>query len=124
MRYLRKFETNVYKEPIDVDLDIDEFWFIFGDKIRSEDNNTEMIFKKEPFIRKVLDELSQNFGDTMTDDYRYYDICQVDEYGRRNYLLMTVTAVSQYHARVKGAIKTKNIEIFTTGYYYPFEVKK
>lgn len=118
MKYLRKFES---VQPIDVDLDIEEFWNTFGQKIKDYDEKNPK-YKREPDLRSRLDKLTQEFGYTMTDDYRYYDICEVDDYGRCQYNLITVRAVNKEHAKLKAAIKRKNLDIFTTGFYSAKEV--
>jgi len=33
MKYLKRFESKNYKEPIDVELDIENFWKVFGEEI-------------------------------------------------------------------------------------------
>lgn len=73
--------------------------------------------KREPDIRKRTDKLTQEFGYTMTDDYNYYEVCEVDDYGRCTYTLMTVRAVNKDHAKLKCANKKGSLEIFTTGFY-------
>lgn len=126
MKYLKRFES---LQPIDVDLDIEEFWEKFGNIIRSRDEKTEERFKREPYIKKRIDKLTQDFGYTMTDDYKYYEICEVDDYGRCTNTLMTLRAVNKDHAKLKCANKYDGkkskagaLEIFTTGFYSAEEV--
>lgn len=104
-------EVNEIK-PIDVDSDVEEFWNTFNQKIKDRIED----------IKSRTDRLTRMFGYTMTDDYKYYDICKTDDYGRREYSLITVRAVDRDHARLKGANKMKNLEIFTTGFYDAIEV--
>lgn len=129
MRYLKRFESKEYKEPIDVDADIEEFWEKFGDHIKKRDEEAEERWKREPDIRKRTDKLNQDFGHTMTDNWNYYEVCEVDDYGRCTYTLMTVRATNKDHAKLKCANKyygkkpktmaklVGSLEIFTTGFY-------
>ena len=103
MKYLKKFYES--KDPIDVDSDIEEFNDIFKDK-RISDTTIALITQ-----------LSDDHGSTMTDDYLYYKVYENDDNGFELREIMIVRAVNVFHARLKAAIKRKNIEIATIGYY-------
>jgi hypothetical protein len=112
MKYLKKFYES--KEPIDVDSDIEEFNNIFKNKI----NYYHII----EYLNLNIKKLSDDHGSTMTDDYRYYKVYETDDYGRETRELIIVRAVNEFHARLKAAIKRKNIEIVTTGYFGAIQV--
>jgi hypothetical protein len=106
MKYLKKFES---KDPIDVDMDIEEFKNLFKEKIKDH-------------ILIGLKKLSDDYGSTMTDYYGYYNVYESDDYGREQRHIMIVRAVNKFHARMKASIRTKNLEIATTGFYSAKEV--
>lgn len=117
MKYLKKFES---KTPIDIESDIEEFWELFGDTSALQiKNRGESYFT---YIKKITDDIINEYGITMTDDYRYYDVCSVDDYGRPIKTLVTVKAVNKNHARIKASIIRKDSEIITTGFYGAEEI--
>jgi hypothetical protein len=120
MKYLKRFESNGYKEPIDVELDIEKFWEVFGEKIKSYDIKrppSKPEWGKEYQIRSMINKLTEEFGVTMTDDWNYYNVYNADDYGRNTGDIMVVKAVNNQHAKLKVATIKNNLEIFSTGFY-------
>jgi hypothetical protein len=111
MKYLKRFESNNYKEPIDVELDIENFWKVFGEKTKTSSKG----FIKQ--INSMVDKLSDEFGITMSDNWDYYLVYEADDYGRNKGDIMTVKAVNTNHAKLKVATFRNNLEIFSTGFY-------
>jgi hypothetical protein len=111
MKYLKRFESNNYKEPIDVELDIENFWKVFGEKIKTSSKG----FIKQ--INSMVDKLSDEFGITMSDNWDYYLVYEADDYGRNKGDIMIVKAVNTNHAKLKVATFRNNLEIFSTGFY-------
>lgn len=126
MKYIKTFES---LQPIDVESDINEFWENFGDLIKKSDEKSDQKWRREPGIRKRTNDILDNYGHTMTDEYNYYKVCETDDYGRCTSTLTIVRAVDKAHARLKCAnkfigrkTKAGAIEIFTTGFYSAKEV--
>jgi hypothetical protein len=120
MKYLKRFESNVYKEPLDVDLDIEKFWGLFGEKIKSYDIKrppSKQEWSKEYQIKSMVNKMSDEFGVTMTDDWNYYNVYNADDYGKNIGDIMVVKAVNNQHAKLKVATIKNNLEIFSTGFY-------
>jgi len=120
MKYLKRFESNNYKEPIDVELDIENFWKVFGEKIKSYDEKrppSKPEWSKEYQIKSMVDKLSDEFGVTMSDSWDYYLVYEADDYGRNRGDIMIVKAVNTNHAKLKVATFRNNLEIFSTGFY-------
>ena len=120
MKYLKRFESNNYKEPIDVELDIENFWKVFGEEIKSYDEKrppSKPEWSKEYQIKSMVDKLSDEFGVTMSDNWDYYLVYEADDYGRNTGDIMTVKAVNKNHAKLKVATFRNNLEIFSTGFY-------
>jgi len=116
MKYLKRFESNNYKEPIDVELDIENFWKVFGDEIKSYDEKrppSKPEWSKEYQIKSMVDKLSDEFGVTMSDNWDYYLVYDADS----GYPILTVKAVNKNHAKLKVATFINNLEIFSTGFY-------
>jgi len=111
MRYIKKFESIEYNDPIDVEADIANFWEVFGKKIKT---SSEGFIKQ---INSMIDELTSKFGITMTDDWYYYLVFEADDYGRNKGDIMIVKAVNRNHAKLKVATIKSNLEIFSTGFY-------
>jgi hypothetical protein len=111
MKYLKRFESNNYKEPIDVELDIENFWKVFGEKIKT---SSEGFIKQ---INSMVDKLSDEFGVTMSDNWDYYLVYEADDYGRNRGDIMIVKAVNTNHAKLKVATFRNNLEILSTGFY-------
>jgi hypothetical protein len=95
MRYIKKFESIEYNDPIDVEADIANFWEVFGKKIKT---SSEGFIKQ---INSMIDELTSKFGITMTDDWYYYLVFEEDDYGRNKGYIMIVKAVNRNHAKLK-----------------------
>jgi hypothetical protein len=117
MKYLKRFEANKYKEPIDVESDVEEFWRVFGEKVKTSYGSSHI-----QRINSMIDELINEFGITITDDWNYYVVYESDDYGRNRGDIITVKAVNKNHAKLKAATIKDNLEIFLTGFYSSREV--
>lgn len=116
MKYLKTFES---LNPIDVESDVNEFWEKYGEYIKKYDEKISgRRWKREHVIREITDELIREYGYTMTDEYRYYDVCISDDYGYTcapSGFLATVSAVNEYHAKIKCANKYYGKKIIKRG---------
>lgn len=110
MKYLKKFES---KRPIDVDTDVAEFEEKFKDKLSND---------RYEWVKKDIKNLVDEFGYAMTDDYKYYSIYNVDDYGRNTGEILVTSAVNKFHSFIKASVRKNNIEILTTGFYESKEV--
>jgi len=99
------FESDDFKDPIDVESDVIDFREKFGSNRRIE--NVEYMLKK------LIDE-----NPTMSDNWDIYGIYNADDYGRKiGDPLVLVKAINGGHARVKASNILNNIEIYATGLY-------
>jgi hypothetical protein len=114
MRYIKTFESDSYKDPIDVESDVIEFRknFIENSKFQKYNRNTAYLDRLEGVLNDLV---RQN--PTMTDDWNIYDVYNSDDYGRKEKTVIYVKAVSRMHARVKAANILNNMEIVATGFY-------
>lgn len=119
------FESESFKDPIDVESDVNEFLEKLGEKFRVwctkvvSSKNTEYYDEK---ISQVKHLASSN--PTMTDDWDIYEVYNTDDYGRNTGTIINVKAVSKLHARIKAAIIRNNLEIYSTGFYDAIKINK
>jgi hypothetical protein len=119
------FESDTYKDPIDVESDVNEFLEKLGEKFRiwctkvASSTNTEYYDKR---ISEVNHLLVSN--PTMTDNWDIYEVYNTDDYGRNTGTIINVKAVSKLHARVKAATIKNNLELFSTGFYDAKKINK
>jgi hypothetical protein len=114
------FESDSSKEPIDPSLDVEEFKEKFANKKMYNGSLTI----DEPFIKKVLDNIS-NTNPTMTDEWEVYGVFNKDDNGRkRGDYILYIKAVSILHARVKASTIKNNIEYISTGFYGAIKISK
>lgn len=105
---IRKFNENV--DFVDPTADIIEFKEKFPEK-------------RYKSIEKDLFYLETEFTN-QTSDYDVYRIIEyTDDRGNSHINLCYVRAVSQIHAKIKGAILRNDVEIATTGYYNAYVEK-
>jgi hypothetical protein len=119
------FESETYKDPIDVESDVNEFLEKLGEKFRvwctkvASSTNTEYYDKR---ISEV-NHLSVS-NPTMTDNWDIYEVYNTDDYGRNTGTIINVKAVSKLHARIKASTIKNNLEIFSTGFYDAKKISK
>jgi hypothetical protein len=119
------FESETYKDPIDVESDVNEFLEKLGEKFRvwctkvASSTNTEYYDKK---ISEVNHLSASN--PTMTDNWDIYEVYSTDDYGRNTGTIINVKAVSKLHARIKAATIKNNLELFSTGFYDSKKISK
>lgn len=120
------FESDDFKDPIDVESDVNEFLEKFEEKFKTwcsrvvSSSDTKYYDEK---ISEVNHLLVSN--PTMTDEWDIYEIHELDEMGRqRGNPMLLVKAVSKIHARVKAANIKNSLEIFSTGFYNAFKISK
>lgn len=100
--------TLEYKEPIDVESDIEDFREKFGPKAN--------------IVKSRLDKMSNEIGITLTDNWHYYLVSDSDDYGRATRDIMTVRAVNKEHAKLKVATIIGDSKVFTTRFYIAIKV--
>jgi hypothetical protein len=113
MKYLRKYNENlVYKDPIDVELDVDNFIDMFKSKIGrySWREETGEYYNMMSDLNSMKDN-----NPTMTDDWSVWGVYKINSSGRIVYSGYA-RAISKEHAKLKIAIYYKNIDIFTPKY--------
>lgn len=99
------FESDNYKDPIDVESDVVEF--------RAKFSGNRRVENVEHMLKKLVDD-----NPTMSDDWNIYAIHSVDDYGREiGGPIILVKGVNKGHARLKAAFLKNNIEIYSTGFY-------
>jgi hypothetical protein len=121
MKHLRRYNESLEsKEPIDPNLDVEDFKEKFAKNTKHGINarsyrNEEIL--NSPNIKRILDNIVDS-NPTMTDDWKIYGVFNTDDNGRkRGDYMFYVKAVSENHARIKGSTFRNNIEIISTGYY-------
>lgn len=118
------FESDDYKDPIDVESDVNEFLEKLGDKFKVW--CSKVTFDGQ-YYNKKLDELNHlsSSNPTMTDLWDVYEIYNTDDYGRKmGGPIVLVKAVSKLHARIKASTIKNNLELFTTGFYDAIKISK
>jgi len=128
------FESESFKDPIDVESDVNEFLEKLGEKFRvwciriagtnfspssTNSTNTEYYDKRI----SEINHLSVS-NPTMTDNWDIYEVYNTDDYGRNTGTIINVKAVSKLHARVKAATIKNNLELFSTGFYDAKKISK
>jgi len=120
------FESEDYKDPIDVESDVNEFLEKFGEKFKVwcakvvSSKNTEYYDKRI----SEINHLSVS-NPTMTDVWNVYELYNTDDYGRKiGSPIVLVKAVSKLHARIKASTIKNNLELFTTGFYDAIKINK
>ena len=119
------FESDTYKDPIDVESDVNEFLEKLGEKFRiwctkvASSTNTEYYDKRISDVNHLLVS-----NPTMTDNWDIYEVYNTDDYGRNTGTIINVKAVSKLHARVKAATIKNNLELFSTGFYDAKKINK
>jgi hypothetical protein len=112
------FESDDFKDPIDVESDVNEFLEKLGEKFRVWCTKVASSTNTEYYDKRIaeLNHLSVS-NPTMTDNWDIYEVYNTDDYGRNTGTIINVKAVSKLHARIKAATIKNNLEIFSTGFY-------
>jgi len=106
------FESDTYKDPIDVESDVIDFREKFGSNRRIEN--------VEHMLKKMVDE-----NPTMSDNWDIYEIYNTNDIGLNTGKgLVFVKAINGAHARVKASNIINNIEIYATGFYTAVKIDK
>ena len=106
------FESDTYKDPIDVESDVIDFREKFGSNRRVEN--------VEHMLKKLVDE-----NPTMSDNWDIYEIYNTNDIGLNTGKgLVLVKAINGGHARVKASNIINNIEIYATGFYTAVKIDK
>ncbi len=115
------FESDTYKDPIDVESDVNEFLEKFGEKFRVWCTKVVSSKNTEYYDKKIaeINHLSVS-NPTMTDEWDIHEVYNTDDYGRSVGTIILVKAISKLHSRIKAATIKNNLEILT-GFY---DVKK
>jgi hypothetical protein len=119
MKYLKKYNES-YKEPLDAELDVDEFKKMFKSVIPKYNWETG-IGKKY----SLEDNLNQIISDnpTMNDDWDIWGVYRREDIGNRHSRKLPyssyVKAFSEDHAKLKFSVDKKDIE-----YFFNYEAEK
>jgi len=119
------FESDTYKDPIDVESDVNEFLEKLGEKFK--DWCTKVVSSKNTeYYDKRIAEVNHLsvLNPTMTDEWDIYEVYNTDDYGRNIGTIINVKAVSKLHARIKAATIKNNLELFSTGFYDAKKISK
>jgi hypothetical protein len=111
MRHLKRYNES-YKEPLDVELDVDDFIDMFKSQIGrySWREETGEYYNMMSDLNSMKDD-----NPTMTDDWSVWGVYKINSSGRIVYSGYA-RAISKEHAKLKIAIYYKIIDIFTPKY--------
>ena len=109
MKHLKRYNENLlYKEPLDVENDVDQFSDMFKKQI-------DRYSWRGYSMKDDLDRMSED-NPTMTDDWSVFGVYKILHSGRIAYSGYA-RAISVEHAKLKVSIYYKNIDIFTPSYF-------
>jgi hypothetical protein len=119
------FESETYKDPIDVESDVNEFLEKLSEKFRIWCTKVASSINTEYYDKRIseINHLSVS-NPTMTDNWDIYEVYNTDDYGRNTGTIINVKAVSKLHARIKASTIKNNLEIFSTGFYDAKKISK
>jgi len=120
------FESDDFKEPVDVESDVNDFLEKFAEKFKTWCNKA-VSSRNTEYYDKIMSEVNHLLisNPTMTDDWDIYEIHELDDMGRqRGNPMLLVKAVSKLHARIKAANIKNSLELFSTGFYDAFKISK